>query len=142
MNNKAIMLIGLTLLAGPALAKNKHYDGSDPLLCTAMTAQICDILGCEAADRETELNGVKHLVVDFKRNRIKSPESGVEAKIDSVRQVDNRLFLQGLSERPDVDEDDARSWTMTIADPTGTMTLTLAGEEMALVVFGACAPVE
>jgi hypothetical protein len=142
MNNKAIVLIGLTLLAGPALAKDNHYDGSDPLLCTAMTAQICDVAGCAAADREAELNGVKHLVVDFERNRIKSPGSGVEAKIDSFKQVDNRLFVHGISERVDAEEDDARSWTMAIADPTGMMTLTLAGEEMALVMFGACAPVE
>ena len=142
MNNKLIAMVGLMLLSGAALAKSKHYDGSDPLLCTAMTAQICDIAGCAPADREAELNGVKHLVLDFKRNRIKSPESGVETRIDSVQQVDNRLFLQGMNERPDSDEDDARSWTMAIADPTGMMTLTLAGEEMAVVIFGACAPVQ
>ena len=142
MNNKLIAMVGLLLISGAALAKGKHYDGSEPLLCTAMTAQICDVSGCAAADRETELNGVKHLVLDFKRNRIKSPESGVETKIDSVQQVDNRLFLQGMNERPDADEDDARIWTMAIADPTGMMTLTLAGEEMAVVIFGACAPVK
>lgn len=142
MNNKLIAMIALLLISGSVFADDNHYDGSEALLCTVMTGQICELLGCTQADRENDLNGVKHLVIDFKRDRIKSPESGVETQIERVNQVDNRLFVQGMSDAPDVDVDDARSWTMAIAHPTGTMTLTMAGEEMALVLFGACAPVE
>jgi len=142
MKIRTTLLFALLAIAPSAFAKDDHYDGSDPLLCTVMTGEICDIHGCERADRQDDLGGVKHLVVDFKRDRIKSPQGGVSAAIGQQSQVDNRLFLQGLSEREDAEEDDARSWTMTIADPTGTMTLTVAGEEMALVMFGACAPIE
>jgi hypothetical protein len=142
MKFRTTLLVTLLALTPLAFARDAHYDGSDPLLCTVMTGEICDIRGCEHADRQDDLGGIKHLVVDFKRDRIKSPQGGVSATIKQQSQVDNRLFLQGLSEREDADEDDARSWTMTIADPTGTMTLTVAGEEIALVMFGSCAPVE
>lgn len=132
--------ISLALLAGPALAEDSYYDGSHPLLCTLMSTQICDYAGCSAADRTADLNGVKHIVIDFKRDRVKSPESGLQAPIESVKQMDNRLFVQGVNDS-DATEPDARSWTMTIADPNGTLTLTIAGEEVAITSFGACAPV-
>ncbi len=135
-------------LSTHASARDEHYDGSDPLLCTAMTAQICDIYGCERAARD-EISGVKHLVVDFKRDRVASVrgEGSVAAAIKHMERNDNRLFLQGVNEPAtdddsEADEDNARGWTMAIADPTGMMTLTVAGEEEAIVIFGACAPVE
>ena len=141
MNLKNIALISLALLAGPAFAEDSYFDGSEPLLCTMMTGAICDITGCSEADRANDLGGAKHLVLDFKRDRIKSPESGLQAEIARTSQVDNRLFVQGVNDSSE-DQTDARSWTITIADPNGTMTLTVAGEEMALVSFGACAPIK
>lgn len=141
MNLKNITLISLVFLAAPALAKGSYFDGSEPLLCTMMTGSVCDITGCSSADRANDLGGAKHLVLDFKRDRVKSPESGLEAEISRTSQIDNRLFVQGVNDSSE-DQTDARSWTITIADPNGTMTLTVAGEEMALVAFGACAPIK
>jgi hypothetical protein len=141
MNLKTIALTSLALFAAPAFADDSYFDGSEPLLCTLMTTQLCDYAGCATADRNADLNGVKHVVLDFERDRVKSPESGLEAEIAQVEQVDNRLFVQGINDA-DSEQPDARSWTMTIADPNGTMTLTVAGEEVAIVAFGACAPVK
>jgi hypothetical protein len=141
---KILTTVLLLAAATQAFARDEHYDGSDPLLCTAMTAQVCDIHGCEQAGTDN-LSGVRHFVVDFKRNRVKAArweEVDLEAKIDKVSHINHQLFLHGVNEEAGSDQDETRSWTMTIADPTGLMTLTVAGEEVALVMFGACVPVE
>ncbi len=138
------MLKKLAPVAALMLGGSVHadFDGSEPLLCTLMTANICDYGGCQATTREAGLNGVHHLVVDFERDRVKSPETDLQANISAVETVDNMLFLGGVNERAGVDEDDARSWTMAIAHPTGTMTLSVSGEGVAMTVFGACTPVD
>jgi hypothetical protein len=138
---RTLVFLLMAVASIQATAKDQHYDGSDPLLCTLMTAQSCGITACEPAS-EDDLGGVKHLVVDFKRKRVASPGTGVDAPITTVKRVDNRLFLQGINEQSGEDQDDARSWTMAIADPTGMMTLSVVGEEVAFVIFGACTPVE
>jgi hypothetical protein len=144
MLRKLITLL-LAGTAGQALAIENHFNGKETLLCTIMTAQLCDVYGCERADREKDLGGVHHLVIDFKRNRIKAPvqeNTNVSAPIGQTRLVDDRLFLHGVNERAGVDANEARSWNMLIANPTGLMTLTVAGEEVALTMFGACTPVD
>ena len=76
----------LTALAAMLLASGAHadFDGSEALLCTLMTANICDYDGCERASR-ADLGGLHHLVVDFKRDRVKSPETDLQAPISGVK---------------------------------------------------------
>jgi len=136
---KKLLPLAIALLAPVAQAK---FDGSEPLLCTLMLSQICDYQGCAPPTAEDNVSNLKHLVVDFKRKRVKSPEAELEAPIAGTSVKDNRLFVAGVNERSGANEDDARSWTMAIASPTGTMTLTVAGEETAIVAFGSCTPVE
>ena len=114
-----LTLSAVLLFAGTALAEDEHYDGSDPLLCTVMNARQCDINGCELMD-DAALGARKFRRVHFK---------------------DNRLVLQGIDEAS-VEAEDAKAWTLLIADPTGMMTMTVAGEEFATVALGACTPVE
>jgi len=137
------ILLLLPLVASPALAEDLHYDGSDPLLCTLMTLQQCDFAGCEHVDVE-RVGIPKYVIADFKKKQISSTEySGVNlvTPIGGVKQVDNRLVLQGVDEASE-DAEDAKAWTMVVAEPTGMMTFTVAAEESALVAFGACAPIE
>lgn len=136
---RKLLPLALVIAAPTAQAK---FDGSEPLLCTLMTNQICEYDGCAPATQDDNINKLKHLVVDFERKRVKSPEMELQAPIAGTKKVDNRLFVAGVNERAGANEDDARSWTMAIASPTGTMTLTVAGEETAIVAFGSCTPVE
>jgi len=136
---RKLLPLALAIAAPVAHAK---FDGSEPLLCTLMVSQICDYTGCASPTADDNVTNLRHLVVDFKRKRVKSPEMELEAPIAGTSRVDNRLFVAGVNERAGANEDDARSWTMAIASPTGTMTLTVAGEETAIVAFGSCTPVE
>jgi|GEM_PF-2685331 len=138
-----LTLLTLATAAGPALAIDNNFDGSEPLLCTLMAAQICDIYGCRQADRYEDLNGVRHLVIDFERDRIKVAQanSRIEAPIGSRKQVDDRLFLSGVNQQAGANADESRGWNIVIANPTGTMTLTVAGDDVAMASFGACTPV-
>jgi len=134
------LLVGLAL---PAAAADQHYDGSDPLLCTNMTTRQCGFDGCERVAVES-LGAPRYVIVDFEENTLTSTEFSAEylrTTIASVVRRDNRLVLQGIDEESE-DAADAMAWTMVIADPTGMMTLTVAGEESAFVVFGACTPIE
>lgn len=139
-----MLAAALTLLsAGTALAEDEHYDASDPLLCTVMNARQCDINGCELVDAET-IGARKHMRVDFKAKRLSTTEFSdvtLATAIESVTRKDNRLILQGIDEES-AEAEDAKAWTLLIADPTGIMTMTVAGEEFAMVVMGACTPVE
>ena len=136
-------LMLLPLMALPGFAEDLHYDGSDPLLCTLMMFQQCDFDGCERAE-PASLGIPKYVIADFKKKQLSSTEySGVNlvTPIAGVKQVDNRLVLQGIDQESE-DAEDANAWTMMIAEPTGMMTFTVALEEGAFVAFGACAPIE
>ena len=139
-----LMVLCLQALAMQAFAaEESYYDGKDNLLCSVMTTRQCELDGCRHVDIE-DLGVPRHLLTDFKKKRITSPSfSGLhaETRIGSMSQKDNRLFLHGVDENAEALED-ALSWTMVIADPTGMMTLTIAAEEVAFVGFGACVPVE
>ena len=138
-------IFGLVLMAmsTQAFAEDPHYDGSDPLLCTVLTTDQCDIDGCEEIEIE-DLGMPRHFHVDFKKKRLSSTQYNQETSetvIDHVEQIDNRLILQGVDETTP-EAEDAQAWAIVVADPTGMMTFTLTSEELAIVGFGACAPVE
>lgn len=139
MTRSTLMLALGLLITSPAALSD--FDGSEPLLCTLMIGNICDYDGCDRAGRNADLGGVRHLVVDFERDRVKSPETDLQAPIRGVQRVDNMLFIGGVNDNADA-EADARSWTMAIANPTGTMSLAVTGEEVAMTVFGACTPID
>ncbi len=129
----------MALLSIAGLA-NAEFDGSEPLLCTIMMTHTCDFQGCERAAR-AGVDGVRHLVVDFDRDRVKSPNTSLQAPISAVTTVDNMLFVSGIVEEGGPEDEDARSWTMAVANPTGVMSLAVAGEDVTQSVLGACTPV-
>jgi hypothetical protein len=136
----AILMLGL---ATTAFAADEHYDGSDPLLCTNMTTRQCGFSGCDLVDVES-LGAPRYVIVDFKEKVLSSTEYSTQSlltPIGSYERKDNRLVLQGVDERSK-EAEDALAWTMVIAAPTGMMTFTVAGEETAFVIFGACTPIE
>ena len=140
---RQILVPVLMVLSLNAFADDSFYDGKDTLLCSVMNTRQCELDGCRLVDIQ-DIDVPRHILADFKKKRMTSTRySGVNAEtaIGSVTRMDNRLFLSGVDENAEALED-ALSWTMVIADPTGMMTLTIAAEELAFVSFGACVPVE
>ena len=61
----------------------------------------------------------------------------VTAKVERREKLDGKFIYQG-SEEADAEADDAVGWTLLISEDTGHMVVTLASEDAAFVIFGAC----
>jgi hypothetical protein len=140
---KRPMLLCAALLScgTPPLAAATDFDGQQPLICAANQSFACDIdADCPATPPE-EINVPRFLRVSFEEKVIRSKRPTGEVRttsIEGLRDADDRLILHGTEEGAD----GMFGWDMVIGQTTGRMTLALASNEFAVVVFGACTPTE
>jgi hypothetical protein len=129
----------ISLLPSPSLAGD--FDGSKPLICTAISVNECiEGEGCKSVAPE-EVNLPRYLWLDAAKKSIQDRKSGEGRKsvIESVKRVDGKLILQGAEDgRPDVR--DGFGWTIAIMEESGQMVMTASGDMVAISVFGACTP--
>jgi hypothetical protein len=130
---KAIV-IALCLLMVPSYLVAASYDGSVPLLCTAMTVLECEDIG-ECQRRTAMSVGLPpFLIVDFDKKLVRAPDAhgGRSSALKNIERLDARIVLQGGEE--------GRGWTIVIDEDTGTMSAAVTGHQVGFVVFGACIP--
>jgi hypothetical protein len=87
--------------------------------------------GCEGGSPES--NGLsRFLRVDVGKKEVRTTKQSQEqpSKIDRVEHADGVLLLSGTQS--------GRGWTLTVNESTGYMVLSVAGDQVAFVVFGAC----
>ena len=123
-------------LAAPGFAAASDFDGSRNLLCAPTDAMQCEGAG-ECNRKEVELlNMAKFLYVDFKAKTLKGTvegaTSGETSSIRTVQKLDGGTLIQG-AER-------GRGWSLIVDKGTGDMTLAIAGDDIAFVLFGVCQP--
>lgn len=142
MKNLRILCIALILTVGiPLAATAGDFDGSKPILCSAITVIECT----PTADRTVDAESVgmpQFLKVDVAKKKVwpaMDKEGKRKSEIKRVERLGGRLILQGTDEGIDKKRE-AVSWTANISEETGKFILTAAGEEVAFVVFGACIP--
>ena len=72
--------------------------------------------------------------VDFAAKEMSGTWEGQQetAVIGNSRRSDGRVILQGMQQ--------GRGWSMVIVEETGHMTLSVAGDDVAFIVFGPCTP--
>jgi hypothetical protein len=124
----------LLMVAGSANATSLT-DNDAPLICAAV-----DLASCVPGDgckRETSdsINAPQLLTVDRKGHVITAQRPNGEllsSNIDRATQEQNLLVLDGVQ--------NALSWTMTIANESGHMSLSAIGDGEAYTVFGSCQP--
>jgi hypothetical protein len=125
-----VLLFLSAILVHPALAAD--FDGSKPLLCAMIEAFECGpAAGCEGGTPES--NGLsRFLRVDVGKKEVRTTRESQErrSKIEKVEHADGVLLLSGTQS--------GRGWTLTINESTGYMVLSVAGDQVAFVVFGAC----
>jgi hypothetical protein len=70
--------------------------------------------------------------VDFATQQLSGVVEGekVASAIKNQQQLDGTLILQGT--------ENGRGWSMAINEKSGEMTLTVSGDQVGFVVFGAC----
>ena len=128
--------VTLVLLAFAGSANAASLADNDATLICA----VVDLASCVPGDgckRETSnsINAPQLLTVDRKGHVITAQRPDGEllsSNIDRITQEQNLLVLDGVQ--------NALSWTMTIADDSGHMTLSAIGDGDAYTVFGSCQP--
>ena len=148
MNTKRKLLLGLLLIAPVSLlvADDEVFDGDEELLCSITQHFECTVDdGCRAVE-PADIDALEYMIVDVKDKEIENTQYDEDSgrlvtPIERVERVENKLILQGAE--ADADEEiDGLGWTMSISDPTGSMTMSAVGENVAFIMFGNCAPLE
>jgi len=130
-------ILGLSTVAAAAA-----FDGKTNLTCTVQQLHECDSFsGCAPLDA-VYATPLKHLDVDFKRGSVQLDDIKValSSPIASTQVVEGKLIVQGTDKGLDSDAQDGGGWSMAINQRYGTMILSVAGQDVAFVGFGACVP--
>jgi hypothetical protein len=118
------------------------FNGSKPLLVSVARILECTpVEGCKDVSAD-EVGLPRFLKIDFAKKTIRPARDGEDipdTAIERSEQVDGKLILQG-AEDGYAEVKDGLGWTMTISEEGGQVVLTVSGDEVAFVVFGACLP--
>ena len=139
MNRQRFLAAAIFLMISllPLVSAAGDFDGSKPLICAAIFSAECN-----ARDQEC-ITGAPWMInipvfmkVDFEAKQVTTTKQHETPRTSSISYVgklgDGYTAIQGI--------DDAYAWSMLIAEETGSMTLSIAGEDTGYLVFGACLP--
>lgn len=127
----------LMIMSLPLVSAADDFDGSKPLVCAAIFSAECN-----AGEQEC-ITGAPWMInipvfmkVDFDAKKVtttKQHENTRTSTISHVGKLDaGHTAIQGV--------DSTFLWSMVITEETGSMTLSIAGEDTGYLVFGACLP--
>ena len=121
----AVMWIGATQAA--------DFDGSKPFVCTLLDLNSCTAGGNCQAETPESADIPRFLFIDVQKGAITGSRAGGEllsTKIERMRTLDDKLVLEGA--------EGALSWTVTVSQTSGDMSLGAVGDGIGFLVFGAC----
>jgi hypothetical protein len=130
----------LSVVVAPA-APAGDFDGSRPMLCSVI--KVIELT--PAADGAVSAESVglpQFLRVDVAKKKVwpaMDKEGKRVSEIKRVERLDGKLILQG-ADAGIADKRDGTGWSAMISEATGKFTVTMARENEAFVVFGACLP--
>ncbi len=120
--------------AGMQPAFSADFDGSTPLVCAMIEAFECGPnAGCESGTPES--NGLsRFLRIDFDRKEVYTTRhaQAQASRIEKVERAGGVVLLSGTA--------NGRGYSLSLTESTGYIVLTVAGDQVAFVVFGACTP--
>lgn len=126
---KGAALSALVWSLGPA-ALAGDFDGSKPLICAPVQAMEC-YAGEECKMELPDAVGAPAFMrIDFTQRRVVGPKRS--SAIESITADENQLLMQGIEL--------GQAWSMALNQKTGKMILSLVGNDVAFVLFGACTP--
>jgi hypothetical protein len=125
----------LLLLGASQSTTAASYDGSQPFRCAPINVVGCGSDGQCGRETTESVALPRVLKFDVANNEIsgKRPNGdALTAAIDKVLHVEDRMIIQGTEA--------GTMWGVLIAESSGNMTLTVGGDRVGFVGFGACAP--
>ena len=132
----------LLIFAVPFTVVAGSFDGTGNLLCAPQSVVECGPDGSCQQVSPASVNLPGFFEIDFKEKMISrpgGPENQQGSKIDRMEVLDSKLVLQGADDGVEGVRD-GLAWSMTIAQDTGKLIASAAGESEAFVIYGACIP--
>ncbi|TLD43601.1 MAG: hypothetical protein JETT_0032 [Candidatus Jettenia ecosi] len=126
----------------PLVSHAGDFDGSKPLLFSIKNVIECSPNGeCHPVTVE-DVNLPHFLMIDFTKKTISPLVEGKEDRntlIKRMESIEGKLILQG-AEKGREGIRNVIGWTASISEETGKTVVTISGDDVAFVVFGACLP--
>jgi hypothetical protein len=123
-----LFLLLLTTSSAPAA----DFDGTKSLICALKDDFECLPDGCERVTSES-INLPQFIRLDFKDKKLSTVREGVQVRTTPLERLDRQggnLYLGGLEM--------GLVWSMVISEANGKMVLTMAGDQVGFMIFGAC----
>ena len=119
----------LWAFAAPVNAE-QIIDGKKPLICATVEATNCERgEQCEKGLAE-DIGAPQFMKIDFIKKEVIGTKRTTPIRLTEMD--DAQITLQGFEA--------GMGWTIAIVRSTGTMSVTLAGVDRAIVLFGSCTP--
>ena len=109
-----------------------EFDGSKPMLCSAIEVLQCTLQGCNEV-QAAEVNLPQFFQIDNKEKTVSGKlENGetVTSKIEHDELLDKNLVLTG--------SENGMGWSITVNKESGKSVLAVSGLDVGFTVFGAC----
>jgi hypothetical protein len=133
MKNLTAAIVMAVAFAWVSPVSAEQIDGSKSAVCAALSAVVCiSGEGCAQGSSEA-INVPKFFHVNFAEQTIRATRPNgkkIASKIRSKTREKGELILQGI--------ENGRGWSMAISEKSGRSTISVAGDEIAYTVFGAC----
>jgi len=130
MKRSVVASVGL-LASSAALADN--LEGADRLLCAPEQIMICvEEADCYPA-HGSELGVPDFVIVDLKNKKMQTTKSSQQTRttaFSNMSRTDGKIFLQGV--------ENGRAFSFVINEVTGSLTVALSRDGVAVAVFGSC----
>jgi hypothetical protein len=130
MKRSVVASVGL-MTSGAALADN--LEGADRLLCAPEEIMICvEQAECYPA-HGSELGVPDFVIIDLKNKKMQTTKASEQSRttaFSSVTRNGGKIFLQGI--------DNGRAFSFVINEITGSLTVALSRDGVAVAVFGSC----
>jgi hypothetical protein len=124
--NNVFLAAALSAIAVPALSAD--FDGSKPLICSAIEANDC-ALGAECQKGLAEdVNVPQFIRLDFSKKTMSA--GGRTSPMHHQAREGGMLMMQGF--------ENYRAWSVTINETTGKLVGAIAGDQEGFLIFGAC----
>lgn len=128
---RALALVPSALLLAASAASADDFDGQHALVCSLDEAAECDVDAICSTVNGAEIELPEAINIDFKANRLRSPNGQRSSPIGSTDVTNAVLIAQGSQ--------NGRGWSIAIDRATGHMTGTIADTAGAFILTGSCA---
>ena len=120
------------VIIGSSVSAAGGFDGSKPMLCSAIEGFQCTLQGC-AEVQPSEVNLPQFFQIDITKKTVTGKlenEEKVTSKIEHEEHLDENLVVTG--------SENGMGWSITVNKTSGKSVLSVSGLDLGFVVFGAC----